>query len=60
MLKDYNLAVGAAATCGAKLYLAPVGLKAFTDASQDPRCTGRDARVVFRLLGGDEEWQQGA
>lgn len=54
MRKDYNLAVDAAHSVGARLVLGPVGLQTFTDMSLDPRCSGKDCRVVYRYLGGRE------
>ncbi|KAF4620437.1 hypothetical protein D9613_000215 [Agrocybe pediades] len=54
MKKDLGLAVEAARQVGAKLVLADAGLSAYTAASEDPRCRDRDARVVYRWLGGIE------
>ncbi|ADV25674.1 Hypothetical Protein CGB_N0070C [Cryptococcus gattii WM276] len=58
MKKDYNLAVDSAKEVGARLVLGPVGLQAYTEASQDPNCVGLDSRVVYRFLGGDELWDK--
>lgn len=38
---------------GAKLVLKDATLAAFDEAIQDPNCAGRDARVMYRWLGGD-------
>jgi len=56
MKKDFGLAVDAADRVGAKLLLGDAGLKTYADASEDPSCRDRDSRVVFRYLGGDEDW----
>jgi 3-hydroxyisobutyrate dehydrogenase len=56
MRKDFALAVDLANTVDAKLVLGQPGLDTFTAASNDPRCRDRDSRVVFRWIGGDEEW----
>lgn len=58
MKKDFGLAVEAAGAVGAKLTLGEAGLKTYAEASSDARCRGLDSRVVFRYLGGDEEWAQ--
>ncbi|KAH8587004.1 NAD binding domain of 6-phosphogluconate dehydrogenase-domain-containing protein [Bisporella sp. PMI_857] len=56
MKKDFGLAVDTANAVNAKLLLGRAGLQAYTDASNDKNCRDRDSRVVFRFLGGDEEW----
>lgn len=56
MKKDFGLAFDAAKEYGAKLSLGEAGLKTYTDASADASCRDRDSRVVFRHLGGDENW----
>jgi 3-hydroxyisobutyrate dehydrogenase len=56
MKKDFGLAVEAAKTVGAKLALGEAGLKTYTDASNDTTCRDLDSRVVFRHLGGNEDW----
>ena len=56
MKKDFGLAIDAAKNVQARLLLGDAGLKAYTDASEDPDCRDRDSRVVFRYIGGDEEW----
>jgi 3-hydroxyisobutyrate dehydrogenase len=60
MRKDYKLAVDTASDVGATLLLGDAGLQAYTDAMNDPRCYDKDSRVVFRYIGGDEDWQIGA
>lgn len=57
MKKDYSLAVEAARQVGAKLYLGGAGLDVYTRASEDPNCVDRDSRVVYRFIGGQEDWQ---
>lgn len=58
MKKDFGLACQVAENVGAKLLLAEAGLKAYTDASADPRCKDLDSRVVYRFLGGNEDWEK--
>ncbi|KLT39533.1 hypothetical protein CC85DRAFT_288450 [Cutaneotrichosporon oleaginosum] len=58
MRKDYNLAVEAAKLVDAKMYLAESGLDVYTRASADPNCVDRDSRVVYRFIGGDENWKK--
>jgi 3-hydroxyisobutyrate dehydrogenase-like beta-hydroxyacid dehydrogenase len=48
MKKDMTLAIAAAREVDASLVLADAGLEAYTAASNDPRCHGRDSRVVYR------------
>lgn len=54
--KDIGLAIAAAERVGAKLYTGPTTWDAYVQAGQDPRCAGMDSKVVFRFIGGDEEW----
>ncbi|KAL3426705.1 3-hydroxyisobutyrate dehydrogenase [Phlyctema vagabunda] len=56
MKKDFGLAVDTAERVGARLALGSAGLKTYTDASEDVKCRDRDSRVVFRFLGGNEDW----
>ncbi|OJJ52335.1 hypothetical protein ASPSYDRAFT_164869 [Aspergillus sydowii CBS 593.65] len=56
MKKDFSLAVNLADTVEAKLALGQHGLQTYEAATNDPNCFDRDSRVVFRYLGGDEEW----
>lgn len=56
MRKDYNLAIEAAQMTGANLFLGPAGLDVYTRAAADPECVDRDSRVVYRYIGGNEEW----
>jgi 3-hydroxyisobutyrate dehydrogenase-like beta-hydroxyacid dehydrogenase len=58
MRKDFNLAVEMAERVGARLQLGQAGLQTYTEASQDPRCQDLDSRVVYRYIGGDEEWEK--
>jgi 3-hydroxyisobutyrate dehydrogenase-like beta-hydroxyacid dehydrogenase len=58
MKKDFSLAVNLAESVGAKLVLGEQGLKTYEGATNDPECFDRDSRVVFRYLGGDEQWQK--
>ncbi|KAI9053704.1 hypothetical protein LZ554_002657 [Drepanopeziza brunnea f. sp. 'monogermtubi'] len=56
MKKDFGLAVAAAEHVGARLQLGEAGLQTYAAASEDPNCRDRDSRVVFRYIGGDEDW----
>ncbi|KAK3326939.1 NAD binding domain of 6-phosphogluconate dehydrogenase-domain-containing protein [Cercophora scortea] len=56
MEKDFGLAVEAGKRAGATMLLAEAGLKGYTEASQDPKCRDLDSRVMFRYIGGDEQW----
>lgn len=57
MHKDFALAVDAAKNTGATLYLADAGLQVYKGASENARCADLDSRVVFRYLGGNENWK---
>lgn len=56
MAKDFGLAVEAAKQADAKLLLGEVGLQTYLGASKDPSCKDRDSRVIFRYIGGSEDW----
>lgn len=58
MKKDISLAVDLAGSVGATLALGQRGLETYQAASNDPECVDRDSRVVFRYIGGDENWAQ--
>jgi 3-hydroxyisobutyrate dehydrogenase-like beta-hydroxyacid dehydrogenase len=58
MRKDFGLAVDMAKRVGSKNVLGEVGLKTYTDAMNDPRCRDLDSRVVYRFLGGNEDWMK--
>lgn len=60
MRKDVGLAVKMAEGLDAKLILADSGLKAYGEASVDPRCKDLDSRVIYRFLGGNEDWEKKA
>ncbi|KAK6429739.1 hypothetical protein LTR95_014113 [Oleoguttula sp. CCFEE 5521] len=57
MKKDFGLAVDTAERVGVKLALGESGLGVYEGASADERCRDLDSRVVFRYLGGQEEWR---
>ncbi|KAK0109376.1 hypothetical protein ONS96_003191 [Cadophora gregata f. sp. sojae] len=59
MRKDFGLAVDMAKRVGAKNVLGQLGLETYTAASNDPRCRDLDSRVVYRYLGGKEDWKTG-
>ncbi|KAF2085409.1 hypothetical protein K490DRAFT_67825 [Saccharata proteae CBS 121410] len=58
MRKDFGLAVDLAARLGVRLMLGERGLETYTAAMLDPRCRDLDSRVVFRWLGGNEDWKR--
>lgn len=58
MRKDFNLAVDMAERVGAKNVLGGVGLETYDGASKDPKCRDLDSRVVYRYLGGNEDWKK--
>jgi 3-hydroxyisobutyrate dehydrogenase len=58
MKKDFGLAVDTAKRVGVELALGEEGLKLYQRASEDERCKDLDSRVVFRLLGGREDWRE--
>ncbi|KAK1536300.1 3-hydroxyisobutyrate dehydrogenase [Colletotrichum costaricense] len=57
MAKDFGLAVSMADKVDAKLILGAVGLRAYKEASQDSKCRDLDSRVLYRYIGGNEDWQ---
>ncbi|KAF3032919.1 hypothetical protein E8E12_003751 [Didymella heteroderae] len=57
MRKDFGLAVEMAKRVGSKNVLGDVGLETYNGAANDPRCRDLDSRVVYRYLGGQEDWQ---
>lgn len=56
MKKDFSLAFDMAKEQGVELALGAQGLNVYENASNDPKCRDLDSRVVFRYLGGDEDW----
>lgn len=58
MRKDVGLAVQIADDVGATLLLGRPGLQAYEDACADPRCIDLDSRIMYRFIGGDEEWEK--
>lgn len=58
MAKDFGLAVDAAQLVDAKLLLGNAGLEAYKGASQDLRCRDLDSRVLYRYIGGQEDWER--
>lgn len=57
MRKDFALACQAAEAVGARPALAKAGLDTYTGAANDPKCANLDSRIVFRYLGGEEDWK---
>ncbi|KAJ2901611.1 hypothetical protein MKZ38_001631 [Zalerion maritima] len=60
MAKDFGLAVGLSEEVGAKVLLGQAGLDAYQSASRDPKCRDLDSRVLFRFIGGREDWMDEA
>lgn len=58
MKKDFGLAVDSARRVGVKLALGEEGLKVYEGATGDDRCKDLDSRVVYRYLGGKEDWRR--
>jgi 3-hydroxyisobutyrate dehydrogenase-like beta-hydroxyacid dehydrogenase len=57
MRKDFSLAMEMANRVGSKNVLGDAGLKTYVGTSNDERCRDLDSRVVFRYLGGNENWR---
>lgn len=57
MRKDFGLAKSLGEENNMGLRLAGEGYKVYQEAEKDPRCEGKDSRVVYRYLGGDEDWK---
>ena len=55
--KDIGLAIDACQRVGAKLCVGPHTWNAYVEAAKDPRCAGMDSKVIYRWIGGDEDWQ---
>jgi 3-hydroxyisobutyrate dehydrogenase-like beta-hydroxyacid dehydrogenase len=58
MRKDFGLALDMAKRVNSKNVLGEVGLATYDAASKDERCRDLDSRVVYRYLGGEEDWQE--
>ncbi|KAK0361363.1 hypothetical protein LTR91_001930 [Friedmanniomyces endolithicus] len=57
MAKDVGLAVESAEAVGVELVLGRVGLGVYRKAAGDERYRELDSRVVYRVLGGREDWR---
>ncbi|KAL6705080.1 hypothetical protein ACN47E_007339 [Coniothyrium glycines] len=60
MRKDFGLAVDMAHRVGSRNVLGEAGLATYDGAASDARCRDLDSRVVYRYLGGREDWQYAA
>lgn len=58
MAKDLGLAVAMANEVGAEMLLGNAGLEAYRGASEDENCRDLDSRVLFRYIGGREDWNE--
>ncbi|CRL28971.1 unnamed protein product [Penicillium camemberti] len=56
MKKDISLALDMARRVGSTNVLGSAGLQTYKEASEDERCKDLDSRIVFRYLGGNENW----
>ncbi|KAJ5835976.1 hypothetical protein N7447_002002 [Penicillium robsamsonii] len=56
MKKDISLALDMARRVGSTNVMGSVGLQTYKEASDDERCKDLDSRIVFRYLGGNENW----
>lgn len=56
MKKDISLALDMARRVGSTNGLASAGLQIYTEASEDERYKDLDSRIMFRYLGGKENW----
>ncbi|KAL6160909.1 hypothetical protein ACJQWK_09155 [Exserohilum turcicum] len=57
MRKDIGLALDMAKRVGSRNVLGDVALETYDGAANDERCRDLDSRVVYRYLGGQEDWQ---
>ncbi|KAL9621326.1 MAG: hypothetical protein Q9160_004217 [Pyrenula sp. 1 TL-2023] len=57
MKKDVGLALAMADKGNVGLRFGKIGLDIYEAACQDKRCIDRDSRVVYRFLGGIEDWK---
>ena len=55
--KDIGLAIDACNRVGAKLFVGPTTWNTYVEAGKDERCAGKDSKVIYRYIGGDEDWQ---
>lgn len=60
MRKDFSLALEMAKRVGSNNVLGEAGLATYDGASKDPKCVDLDSRVVYRYLGGNEDWLKDA
>ena len=58
MRKDFGLAVEMAKAVGARNVLGERGTGVYEGCVGEEGCRGRDSRVVFRFLGGREDWRE--
>lgn len=58
MRKDFSLALQMAERVGSNNVLGEAGLRTYEGASNDEHCKDLDSRVVYRYLGGIEDWQK--
>ncbi|KAF2093358.1 hypothetical protein NA57DRAFT_61484 [Rhizodiscina lignyota] len=56
--KDIGLAIDACDRVGAKLCVGRHTWNSYVEAGKDPRCAGMDSKVIYRWIGGDEEWAE--
>lgn len=56
--KDMGLAIDAAERVGAQVYIGQRVRETYMQAEEDPKCAGLDSKVIYRWLGGDENWEK--
>lgn len=60
MRKDMSLAMDMARRLGTRNVLGTSALGVYSAASEAPDCKNLDSRIVFRYLGGKEDWKKGS
>jgi 3-hydroxyisobutyrate dehydrogenase len=58
MRKDFGLALDMARRVGSRNVLGASGFGVYSAASDAPDCKDLDSRVVFRYIGGNEDWKK--
>lgn len=58
MRKDVGLAVAMAREKGVRLRMGDLDEEVYEGCVRDERCKGKDSRVVYRYLGGVEDWEE--
>ncbi|KAK6371513.1 hypothetical protein LTS17_008763 [Exophiala oligosperma] len=56
--KDIELAMDACERVDAKLFMGPSIRDAYYEASKPPENSGMDSKIVYRWMGGEEDWKE--